>query len=81
DIVSAEMGGDLDWIERDMLDPDFEKAAFALQNVGELSQVVESEFGYHIIKLTDLQPGETKPLAEVKEDIRTELAKVEKADL
>ncbi|MEO2266210.1 SurA N-terminal domain-containing protein [Pseudoalteromonas sp. YIC-656] len=81
DIVSAELGGDLDWIERDMLDPDFEQAAFALGEVGQLSEVVQSEFGYHIIKLTDLQPGEVKALAEVEQEIRTELEKVEKADI
>ncbi|WP_462158622.1 SurA N-terminal domain-containing protein [Pseudoalteromonas sp. GB56] len=81
DVVSAELGGDLDWIERDMLDPDFEQAAFALGEVGELSDVVQSEFGYHIIKLTDLQPGEVKALADVEQEIRTELEKVEKADI
>ncbi len=78
DIVSAELGGDLDWIERDMLDPDFENAAFALTEVGQLSEVVQSEFGYHIIKLTDLQPGESKALADVEPEIRSELEKVEK---
>ncbi|MBS3796400.1 SurA N-terminal domain-containing protein [Pseudoalteromonas sp. BDTF-M6] len=81
DIVSAELGGDLDWIERDMLDPDFEDAAFALKDVGQLSEVVQSEFGYHIIKLTDLQPGEMKALADVEPEIRSELEKVEKADI
>lgn len=81
DLVSAEIGGDLDWIERDMLDPEFEDAAFALNNVGDLSPVVQSEFGYHIIKLTELQPGKTKPLADVQDDIRAELESVKKADL
>ncbi|MFY8273242.1 SurA N-terminal domain-containing protein [Pseudoalteromonas sp. SSDWG2] len=81
DIVSAEMGGDLDWIERDMLDPDFEQAAFALSEVGQLSEVVQSEFGYHIIKLTDLQPGTVKAFADVEAQIRGELEKVAKADI
>ncbi|MGO3300936.1 MAG: peptidylprolyl isomerase [Pseudoalteromonas sp.] len=78
DIVSAEMGGDLDWIERDMMDPAFEDAAFALANKGDFSDVVESEFGYHIIKLTDLQREQVKPYDEVKADLRAELERTEK---
>ncbi|MEC8208800.1 MAG: SurA N-terminal domain-containing protein, partial [Pseudomonadota bacterium] len=53
DLVSAELGGDLDWIDRDMMDPEFETAAFALESVGDISEIVKTEFGYHIIKLTD----------------------------
>ncbi len=75
DVVSAEQGGDLDWIERDMMDPEFEKAAFALSNKGDVSSVVKSEFGYHIIKLTDLKPEEVKAFDEVKDELRAELEK------
>jgi len=78
DIVSAEMGGDLDWIERDMMDPAFEDAAFALANTGDFSEVVESEFGYHIIKLTDVQSEQVKPYDDVKADLRAELERTEK---
>ena len=78
DIVSAEMGGDLDWIERDMMDPAFEDAAFALANTGDFSEVVESEFGYHIIKLTDIQSEQVKPFNDVKADLRVELERTEK---
>ncbi|ASD66486.1 SurA N-terminal domain-containing protein [Pseudoalteromonas piscicida] len=80
DIVSAELGGDLDWIERDMMDPAFEDAAFALAAVGDVSDVVESEFGYHIIKLTDIQRQQAQSFEDVKEDLRAELEKAAKID-
>ena len=80
DIVSGEMGGDLEWIERDVMDPVFEDAAFALENKGDYSDVVASEFGYHIIKLTDLQAQQVKAYDDVKADLRAELEKAEKVD-
>ncbi|MDP2635501.1 MULTISPECIES: peptidylprolyl isomerase [unclassified Pseudoalteromonas] len=80
DIVSAEMGGDLDWIERDMMDPAFEEAAFALNATGDFTDVVESEFGYHIIQLTDIQRQQTKAYDDVKADLRAELERTEKVN-
>ncbi|CAM4015447.1 MULTISPECIES: peptidylprolyl isomerase [Pseudoalteromonas] len=80
DIVSAEMGGDLDWIERDMMDPAFEDAAFALQSKGDFSDVVQSEFGYHIIQLTDIQSQQVKAYDAVKADLRAELERAEKVN-
>jgi peptidyl-prolyl cis-trans isomerase D len=79
DTFSAENGGDLDWFSMGMMDPAFEDAAFALQNVGDVSGVVESEFGFHIIKLTDVKPEETSPFADVKEDVIAKL-KAERAE-
>ena len=43
DTFSAENGGDLDFITPEMMDPAFDEAAFALQNVGDVSDVVETE--------------------------------------
>ena len=51
------------------MDPDFEQAAFALTETGELSEVVQSEYGYHIIKLVSFTPGQQQPLAEVQQSI------------
>ena len=73
DLVSAEVGGDLEWIDRDMMDPEFEEAAFALANAGDISELVKTEFGYHIIKLTDYQPEQVKALADVSADIKAQL--------
>ena len=80
DVVSGEIGGDLEWIERDVMDPAFEDATFALENKGDISDVVASEFGYHIIKLTDIQPEQVKSFDSVKADLRAELEQAEKVD-
>ena len=74
DTFTAENGGDLDFITAGMMDEAFDKAAFSLAQVGDVSDVVETEFGYHIIKLTDIKPEEVTPLAEVSEEIRNQLA-------
>lgn len=79
DTFSAEQGGDLDWIESGMMDEDFDAAAFELENVGDLSGIVETSFGYHIIKLTDLREGAVTPFSEVEEEVRQQLL-VEKAE-
>ncbi|PSW20998.1 peptidylprolyl isomerase [Photobacterium sanctipauli] len=72
DTFSGKEGGKLDWFERGVMDPAFEDAAFAL-NKGEISGVVESDFGFHIIKLDDIKEPQVKPFADVREDIIVEL--------
>lgn len=62
---SATKGGDLGEFGRGMMVKPFEDAAFALK-VGEISGLVESDFGFHIIKLTAIKPGAIKSLAAVK---------------
>ncbi|MDD3874921.1 MAG: peptidylprolyl isomerase, partial [Methanosarcina sp.] len=69
---TAQNGGDLGTFGRNSMDPDFEKAAFAL-NPGELSDVVKTQFGYHIIYLTDKKQG-METFENVKDTI---LAKLE----
>ncbi|GFD97356.1 peptidylprolyl isomerase [Alteromonas sp. KUL156] len=73
DAFSAENGGDLDFITPEMMDPAFDDAAFALANVGDISDVVETEFGFHIIKLTDIKEAQVKSYDEVASDIRDSL--------
>lgn len=73
DTFSAEQGGDLNWIEAGVMDEDFDDAAFSLEEVGDVSDVVESSFGYHIIKLTDRRDGTVTPFSDVEDEIRQQL--------
>ncbi|MGF1908189.1 peptidylprolyl isomerase [Vibrio kasasachensis] len=73
DIGSSEEGGSLGWIERGVMDPAFEEAAFALEKSGEVTGLVKSNFGYHIIKLDELKDSVAKPYAEVAEVIKQDL--------
>ena len=73
DTLSARKGGVLDWFEKGVMDPEFDKAAFALAKTGELSPVVKSQFGYHIIKLLGIQPEAVKPFEQVKQDVEGKL--------
>ncbi|MBM7036355.1 peptidylprolyl isomerase [Vibrio ulleungensis] len=74
DLGSAEEGGDLGWIEKGVMDPAFEDAAFALTAVGDMTGLVKSDFGYHIIKLNALKEPQAKPLAEIKDELKAELS-------
>lgn len=69
---SAASGGDLGFFGRGQMVAPFEEAAFAL-DIGKISGVVESEFGFHIILLTDKQAASTPTYEEKKEDIRQTL--------
>ena len=73
DSFSAENGGDLDYITPGMMDDAFDSAVFSLKNVGDVTDVVKTEFGFHIIKLTDLKPETIKPFSDVAGEIRENL--------
>jgi len=66
---SSAKGGDLGWFGLGSMVPVFEKAAVALKE-GQISDVVKSDFGFHIIKLTGKRPAGTLPFEEVKEQIK-----------
>lgn len=69
---SAEKGGDLGFFGRGMMVKSFEDAAFALQE-NQLSEVVRSDFGLHIIKLTGIRAERAKPFEAVRAEIAAEL--------
>jgi foldase protein PrsA len=69
DKTSAEKGGDLDYFTRSQMVPEFSDAAFKLE-VGQLSDVVQTQYGYHIIKVTAKR---TVPFEDSKEQIRQAL--------
>jgi peptidyl-prolyl cis-trans isomerase C len=66
---SAAQGGDLSFFERGSMVPPFEQAAFALKP-GEISQVVTTQFGYHIIRVTARREASTVPLGEVRDRVK-----------
>jgi peptidyl-prolyl cis-trans isomerase SurA len=69
--ISASTGGDLGEIERGKMVPEFEKAAFLLKE-GEVSSLVKTPYGLHIIKVDKIIPGQTLPLDRVKDQIRNQ---------
>ena len=78
DTFSGENGGDLDWIDAGVMDAAFDEAAFALTDIGSVSDVVKTDFGFHIIKLTDYKAENVQSLADVR-DVLVAKAKNEKA--
>ena len=71
---SAEKGGDLGYFGRGMMVPAFEEAAFR-QKEGEIGAPVQSDFGWHIIRVTGVQPAKSRTLQEVRGELAAELAK------
>jgi peptidyl-prolyl cis-trans isomerase D len=71
---SAVKGGDLDFFGKGSMVKPFEDTVFALKP-GEISNVVETDFGYHVIMLTATRGGQAKPFEEVRGEIETELRK------
>lgn len=75
DTFSGENGGDLGWMESGTLDDNLEETAYALVNVGDVSEVVISEYGYHIIKLTDFKVEKIQALSAVRDDVAEQVSK------
>ena len=73
DEASAKNGGDLDYFGKGRMVPEFDAAVFAMQP-GQISDLVKTQYGYHIIKLVDKKPATTRPLAEVRQQLSDQLA-------
>ncbi|HEY4697538.1 MAG TPA: SurA N-terminal domain-containing protein [Gallionella sp.] len=76
---SAANGGDLGFVGRGVMVKPFEDAVFALKP-GEISALVKSDFGYHIIKLIAVKPSRDLPFEEARDDILTKLRQQKSAD-
>jgi parvulin-like peptidyl-prolyl isomerase len=75
---SAENGGDLGCLGKGETVPPFEEAAFGAEE-GEIVGPVKTEFGYHILEVTDAKPQQTRPLSEVESEIRSQLSQEEQS--
>lgn len=75
DINSRRKGGDLGWVYRQQLEKPFADAAFALKEPGDISPVVETRYGYHIIRLDGRKAPAPIPFEEIEEQL---LEKVER---
>jgi peptidyl-prolyl cis-trans isomerase D len=73
DEASAKNGGDLDYFGKGRMVPEFDAAVFAMQP-GQISDLVKTQYGYHIIKLIDKKPATTRPLAQVRQQLNDQLA-------
>jgi len=72
---SAENGGDLGWAEPGLFVPEFDQVLFALE-IGEISDPVKTQFGYHIIRLDDVKEGKSKEFAEIEEELTDEYSRL-----
>ena len=68
DTGSGEKGGDLGWVARGQMVPEFEKATFSLKT-GVISDLVKTQYGYHIIQVQAHEDARVKPFAEVKDEL------------
>ncbi|MBA6338088.1 MULTISPECIES: SurA N-terminal domain-containing protein [unclassified Colwellia] len=80
DTFSGENGGDLEWIERGAMGDAFDEGAFALTEINSVSDVVESDFGFHIIKLTDLKAEQVQAFADVEVELQAKVSQSKAQD-
>jgi len=73
DEASAKNGGDLDYFGKGRMVPEFDAAVFTMQP-GQISDLVKTQYGYHIIKLVDRKAAATRPFAEVRQQLNDQLA-------
>ncbi len=79
DFGSAAKGGDIDWVVRGQTVPEFEAAAFSLKP-GQVSDPVNTMFGYHIIRVEAREEARLRPFDEVKNEVRSDVLRVQVFD-
>ena len=73
DASSASLGGDLDYFSRGQMVPEFEAAAFSLEPGTVTDELVQTQYGFHIINVIDTREAQTRPLDEVRDQIADQL--------
>jgi len=81
DTSSAKKGGDVGFFTYTQMIPSFSRAAFSLEKEGEVSGIVKSPFGYHLIKLTGIKQAYTEPFEKVKSQVKKLLIEQKSDDL
>ncbi len=81
DTDSGQKGGDLGLIERGVMDPSFEQAVFNMDTVGEVSEPIKTEFGYHLIKLTGIEEPKGKSFSQAYDEILMSFKRQQAEDL
>jgi hypothetical protein len=78
--MSARSGGDLGWIERGTMETTFDEALFSIEP-GQVSEVVETDFGFHLILCEQVRPAGMKPFEQVRVEIAKKLAQDRQAEI
>ena len=72
---SAAQGGDLGWAETGLFVPEFESALFSM-NVGDISEAVKTDFGYHLIRMDDIKPGQQQAYEDIEYELELEYSRL-----
>jgi len=79
DATTASKGGDLGWFKAGVLSPQLDEAVFGMDK-GDISDIVETQSGFHLIQLEDIRPAHQKSYAEVKDALKAELVQTRAND-